>query len=97
MVNNLGSTPTLEIYIMARAALKYATQKHKVETISIGIAALGHKSLLARRNLMLLLLHVYATGCMCMQQQALCYEEVSSLKDYIGHHDMGAQIWRHIA
>ena len=30
LVNNLGSTPAMEMYIMARAALRYAQDKHKV-------------------------------------------------------------------
>ena len=30
LVNNLGSTPAMEMYIMARAALKYAQDKHRV-------------------------------------------------------------------
>ena len=32
VVNNLGSTPVMEMYIAARAALKYAQDKHKVQT-----------------------------------------------------------------
>jgi hypothetical protein len=31
LVNNLGSTPAMEMYIMARAALKYAQDKHRVQ------------------------------------------------------------------
>ena len=30
LVNNLGSTPAMEMYIMARAALKHAQDKHRV-------------------------------------------------------------------
>lgn len=32
VVNNLGSTPVMEMYIAARAALRYAQDKHKVQT-----------------------------------------------------------------
>lgn len=32
VVNNLGSTPVMEMYIAARAALKYAQDKHKVQS-----------------------------------------------------------------
>ena len=43
LVNNLGSTPAMEMYIMAWAALKYAQDKHKVQKsvwLHVGFVAL---------------------------------------------------------
>ena len=33
LVNNLGATPIMEMYITAHAALKYAQEKHKVRSL----------------------------------------------------------------
>lgn len=35
LVNNLGSTPQMELYIMARAALMYAQEKHKMNVVRL--------------------------------------------------------------
>ncbi|KAL3151120.1 hypothetical protein ABBQ38_012986 [Trebouxia sp. C0009 RCD-2024] len=35
VVNNLGSTPVMEMYIAARAALRYAQEKHKVKVVRL--------------------------------------------------------------
>lgn len=35
LVNNLGSTPAMEMYIMARAALRYAQDKHRLKVVRL--------------------------------------------------------------
>ena len=90
MVNTLGSTPHLEMYIMARAALKYATHKHKVKKLPIDVTAVAPTCLLARRDPM-----PGSDSCVAYSPVVTCSNTPCAMrkiapKAYIGHHDTGA-------
>ncbi len=85
LVNNLGSTPAMEMYIMARAALKFAQDKHRVQyAVVLHVCILLHccKAWIQTRPLMCMATLLVSNLCYWLHCNCCTFSECALYRAY---------------